>query len=110
MTPPIIAPASIVANPNAGGIGQPEPSGVRGVAPKAAPITTPAVTDPTKIAFAFRYALSAKRSMMRGSKSGRSWAATMQQIGGKTHFLEPIGGIPIRFSQYLLPWGRWPVS
>src|SRR6266545_4263527 len=54
MTPPIIAPASIVANPNAGGIGQPEPSGVRGVAPKAAPITTPAVTDPTKIAFRVR--------------------------------------------------------
>ncbi len=63
--------------------------GVSGVAPNIAPMTTPAVTQPMKIAFARRYALSAKRSITRGSKSGRSVAATKDKIGRQTDFLEP---------------------
>jgi hypothetical protein len=69
-------------------MGQCAPIGVKGVAPKIAPSTTPAATQPVKIAFAFRYALSAKRSITRGSKFGRSWAATSQEIGRCGIFLE----------------------
>ena len=58
MTPPTIAPTSIVAKPKARGIGQLSPSEVSGVAPKAAPIITPATTEPRKIAFALRYVFS----------------------------------------------------
>src|SRR2546423_1275531 len=73
----------MVAKPNAWGIGQPAPSGVSGVAPKIAPSTTPPATQPVKIAFALRYAPSAKRSITRGSKLGRSWAATRQKSAAR---------------------------
>jgi hypothetical protein len=48
----------MVANPNARGIGQAAPSDVSGVAPKTAPIITPATTDPRNTAFALRYVFS----------------------------------------------------
>jgi CheY-like chemotaxis protein len=66
--------------------------GVSGVAPNIAPRTTPPATQPVKIALALRYAASAERSRTRGSKSGRSCAATSQEIGGPGIFLECVAG------------------
>src|SRR5690349_5563409 len=53
---------------------------------------TPPTTQPVKIACALRYAASAERSRTRGSKSGRSWAATSQEIGRPGIFLECVAG------------------